>query len=280
MSGSAIAQAVAHLGARSITVLDVGARWGNAGAWWRLEPLAKMVGFEPDHVECARLNATAEAGCRFEPVALASVDGKATLHLTSDPSCCSLYAPNQKLIDRYPALGVMAPVGTAEVPTRSLDSWAAEAGCTDIRFIKIDVQGTELDVLRGATRALQGCVGLEVEVEFVPLYNGPLFSDVDQYLREHGFSLWRLSHLVHYSEHRRETPMTRTEVAVYDNVVVQHAASTGRLAWGNAIYFRDYAGLEQEADLLVLAALLEACGDLDGADGALLRRLTLKGQPT
>jgi hypothetical protein len=45
------------LGERSAIVLDAGARWGAEKAWWRLPPLAKLIGFEPDASECERLNA-------------------------------------------------------------------------------------------------------------------------------------------------------------------------------------------------------------------------------
>lgn len=56
--------------------------------------------------------------------------------------------------------------------------------------IKIDTQGTELDILRGSGRLLDNTLAVELEVEFVPQYiDQPLFSDVDAFMRQQGFTL-------------------------------------------------------------------------------------------
>ncbi|MBK7400938.1 MAG: FkbM family methyltransferase [Myxococcales bacterium] len=276
-------EATAHLaadilGKRSSTVLDVGARWGVDEAWYALDPLARVVGFEPDPVECARLNATIGASDKrdaatFVPVALGGSKGQAQLHVTREPGCSSLLPPNRALVARYPALDVMSPVSSLSVEVTTLAEWANERGSTDVAFMKLDVQGAELDVLRGAGATLDRCVGLELEVEFMPLYEGqPLFGDLDVFLRARGFSLWRISHLVHYAERHRDT-LEREESAAYDNVHVTAKAGAGRLAWGHAIYLRDFASLPDTPlllrELLELASLLDAMGESDGAAAAL-----------
>lgn len=49
--------------------------------------------------------------------------------------------------------------------------------------MKINTQGSELDVLKGATRTLRSLLGLEIEVEFVDLYKKtPLFDEIVQFL--------------------------------------------------------------------------------------------------
>ena len=99
---------------------------------------------------------------------------------------------------------------------------------------------------------------------------------MDVYLRSRGLSLWRLSHLVHYSE-RHSDRLLRSDVAVFDGVTTQFAAGGGRLAWGHALYFRDPKGLDEHTidgrrALLVEAALFDAAGEVD-ALAAILRRL-------
>jgi FkbM family methyltransferase len=79
------------------------------------------------------------------------------------------------------------PVDTTEmVDVRTVDSFVAEAGLTVVDLLKIDTQGTDLEVLRGAHNALQTGVvrHVMVEMNFVRMYAGqnePL--DVVQYLR-------------------------------------------------------------------------------------------------
>src|SRR5215813_8045416 len=70
------------LGERSAIVLDVGGRWGAEASWWRLAPLAKLIGFEPDAAECGRLNALRGGfGEEYVPLALSDSSGSATLHV-------------------------------------------------------------------------------------------------------------------------------------------------------------------------------------------------------
>ncbi|MFM8949052.1 MAG: FkbM family methyltransferase, partial [Acidimicrobiaceae bacterium] len=55
-------------------------------------------------------------------------------------------------------------------------------------FLKLDTQGSELDILHGATASLQNCLGLEVEVEFREMYQSqPLFGDLSKFLLDNDF---------------------------------------------------------------------------------------------
>lgn len=66
----------------------------------------------------------------------------------------------------------------------------------DIDILKLDLQGYELEALKGAERSLPSTKLVLIEVEFVPLYeNQPLFGDIDVFLRERGFFLLNLYEL-------------------------------------------------------------------------------------
>ena len=55
-------------------------------------------------------------------------------------------------------------------------------------MLKMDTQGTELQVLAGASRSLSQVYIIETEMELVPLYVGqPLATDVCAVLRDAGF---------------------------------------------------------------------------------------------
>ena len=78
-----------------------------------------------------------------------------------------------------------------EVPVRTLDGVLAEDPSVEpIDLLKIDVQGNELKVLRGAEQSLQRTRLIWIEVSFRPLYEGSaVFSEVYDFLYAHGFYL-------------------------------------------------------------------------------------------
>jgi FkbM family methyltransferase len=67
---------------------------------------------------------------------------------------------------------------------------------TTIDLMKLDVQGYEMEVLKGASELLKNTRIIFSEIEFVPIYeNQPLFSDIDNYLRSAGFQFTCFSEL-------------------------------------------------------------------------------------
>lgn len=278
----------AHLPDHSIRVLDVGARWGSKGAWWRLGPKVDLHGFEPDEAECKRLNASAARGETYYPVALGTMKQTETLHIASEAGGSSLLPlmdPTDPRIAPYPLISAYRQVGTAEVQTERYDEWSTTVPAlsyVDVDFVKADVQGFEMDVFLGMGSKLQNVLGVEAEVSFNEMYEGqPLFGDVAVVLRDAGLRVWRIDHLVHYQERHSER-LRRTVTAAYDNVHTTAAGGNGRLFWANAIFFRPPRTIPlhcptAERDLVVLAAFMESAGDMDGAAGCL--RWLLSGPP-
>jgi hypothetical protein len=67
-------------------------------------------------------------------------------------------------------------------------------GPDDKAFLKIDVQGSELDVLKGATEILDQVEIVQTELSLLPLYDGgPLLDSVVRYLDERRFALLGLA---------------------------------------------------------------------------------------
>lgn len=224
-----------------LVVVDVGCRWGPADVWTAFGQHVVVYGFDPDAAECERLQS--EAGeprvRRFIPRALGPSDQGATLHLTVEPACSSLYPPDPEVVRDRPALACATEVGTQPVELTSLDSWAAEARVSP-DFIKLDTQGSELGVLRGAEGALASVRAVEAEVEFNPIYSGqPLFGDVDAFLRDRGFVLWRLKNLVHYGLPGGPAEVTVPDDHYFDSVPCHVEGGGGQLFWANAFYVRE-----------------------------------------
>lgn len=76
-----------------------------------------------------------------------------------------------------------------------------------VDFIKIDVQGYELEVLKGADRLLcESVAAVYSEAQMVPLYEGAaLYSDIDQFLRRRGFEMYRIQEIFSNGPEERTT---------------------------------------------------------------------------
>ena len=84
-----------------------------------------------------------------------------------------------------------------EVEAKKLDSLKIDK----IDFIKIDVQGYNLEVLKGSTEALKKAIGIEIECEFKEIYkNQSLFKDVDEYLSKHNFEVCDFTDIIRWTE--------------------------------------------------------------------------------
>lgn len=80
------------------------------------------------------------------------------------------------------------------VEVRTLDSFIEPFGLASKILLKADVQGFELEVLKGASRCLEMAELLVIEVSFRQVYiDGPLAHQVIAYLGAHGFRIYDIS---------------------------------------------------------------------------------------
>jgi FkbM family methyltransferase len=223
-----------------LVVVDAGCRWGASPAWEALRDHLEVIGFDPDEEECARLNALGAPGRRYVPLALGAATGEARLHLTVEPACSSLYPPDPTVVEERPLLRLARPAGLGSIAVTRLDEWLRGAGVTRVDALKLDVQGAELAVLEGAGSALADVRAVEIEVTFNRIYDGqPLFADIDRFLRERGFVLWRLRDLVHYGLADASSEHRATEHHFFDSRPAPFVAQGGQLFWANAFYVPD-----------------------------------------
>jgi hypothetical protein len=150
----------------------------------------------------------------------------------------------------------------------SLDDWAAEAGVHQIDFLKLNVQGGELEILNGAGTVLGGMLGILVEVAFVESYLArPMFIDIDAFLRRAGFTFFDL--LAHHYVGRAAAPVTAQHLTLIEPKLGQRISAWGQLIEGHALYLRDPiapgAGRLDAARALKLAGLAEAYGQIEFA---------------
>ncbi len=179
-------------------VVDVGASGGVEGHWTALGRAVRHVAFEPDAAECARLNAAnRDAGVVYYPYALAGRTGTRTFHVRGFGAGCSFFpcTDRRALARFFPDDFVASLVGEREVvlDVVAFDDFAARERLPPPDFMKLDVEGAELEILEGAPRALEGLLGACVEVHFdETLAPAAPFWRVDRFMQAQGFRLFDL----------------------------------------------------------------------------------------
>jgi FkbM family methyltransferase len=229
----------------SLIFVDIGARGGVHSRWRRLLPRLHVISFDADP-EAEFDSALPRKNQTIIKKALAQSAREATLYLCTKPAVSSLYRPDIARIEDWTDPSRFAVEKEISVVTSTLDVELAEHGVRRADFIKIDTQGSELDILKGAEAVLENCLGIECEVEFMPMYQDqPCFADVDIYLRSKGFELFDI---------RRTYWKSR-----FGNGV-----DKGRLIFGDALYLRTPAafrkGSNDEATLNRAIQIYEAYG--------------------
>lgn len=191
------------VGGADLQFVDIGGRGSALSVLATLSPYADYFVSEPDREEADRLRVALPKRRPWRRVvvmdeAIGSSPGTATLYLTRSPGMSSLLEPNRDECNRFYLGDKFLVVDTATVPMLSLDEAATRYGFTEAAFLKVDTQGTELDILRSGAQLLnRSVVSIQTEAEFRPFYKGqPLFADLDGYLREQGFSLVSLDRTI------------------------------------------------------------------------------------
>jgi FkbM family methyltransferase len=111
----------------------------------------------------------------------------ATMHITKDDDSSSLLPVTQRQSSLFPGATEME---TRQVNVLPLSQVLGGISIPRASLLKIDVQGLELEVLRGCEDMLQGFSKIYVECSFVELYIGQaLAHEVIAFLHQHGFRL-------------------------------------------------------------------------------------------
>lgn len=176
--------------------IDGGACHGDFTALLLSEfPAAKVHAFEPNAALCSELAGRyADArGVRIWNLALHERAGQVDLRVHADPGTSSLLP--RPCDDRRYYHSSDRVVATLPVPAISLDAFVAEHAPDGVGLLKLDTQGSELSILRGAGEALGRWAIDVIYTEFfvVPHYEGaPLLADLMAYLDRYGYSLFDL----------------------------------------------------------------------------------------
>jgi len=95
--------------------------------------------------------------------AVGEIEGERILHITKSDASASFYSVRAEYSDRY--LEILSEQMEVPVPVRALDDLGPTyASPGDNVFVKVDVQGAELDVIRGGKEFLKACLGIQIEL--------------------------------------------------------------------------------------------------------------------
>lgn len=175
------------------TVLDVGANIGQFAMGLRESGYkGRIISFEPLSEAYSHLliNSKNDPNWIIAPrMAIGSEEGKKTINMSGNFVSSSILKMTNIHIKGAPE---SAYVGSEEIYINKLDNiWKTFFKNKDNIFIKIDVQGYESQVLKGATNILSKIKGIQIELSLVPLYeNQLLFRDMLDYITSLGFELW------------------------------------------------------------------------------------------
>ena len=173
-------------------IFDVGANKGQfAAVALVLSGASHIYCFDPLPSSAKFLNKL-QSHCRqtitFFQIALSDVTGFADLHIATAADSSSLL-PLSSLQQRI--FGVVDTGSKISVDTQTLDD--INLPIPTHSLLKIDVQGCELMVLRGASATLSKFDYIYVESSCVELYsNQPLFDELNMFLGANGFGLARV----------------------------------------------------------------------------------------
>jgi FkbM family methyltransferase len=184
------------------TVFDVGAHEGETYLELRRRfPAARIYCVEPYSAAFEALARRLAGDARAQAIraALGDTDGEATLHCHRRSHWNSLL-PDSATIGRLVPAPLISPAGSEPCEVRRLDTLCRDLRVDHIDLLKLDAQGFELHILRGAgdlltTRRIRL---IHTEVSLAHYYDGQCsFEALVAYLRSNGYGLVDLYVLDH-----------------------------------------------------------------------------------
>lgn len=206
------------------TLADVGAMGGIAGKWDVLEGNMKVIAFEADEREYAKLTSTDRV--QYLNFLIHGKKEDLTFHISRESGKSSIFSPNLELLSRFPRVERFEVVDRVHCPAdkvRSFDDLYQEGFVKDLDFLKLDTEGSELSILQGGgARMLPNVFGVQCEVEFIEKCQGqPLFRQVDEFMAAQGFVLMDL----------RRAFWKRNDFFDY--------VGKGQMVFGDVLYFKN-----------------------------------------
>lgn len=209
-----------------IKVLDIGARGGEQKDLSPLAPFSKLYLVEADRKEARKLNLSYSTSPWKETVVIPLAIGvrkNSYLYLTSKPGLSSLLKPNDVVVGKFFNSVEWDVKKRVRVKTHALDQIALKFKLTDISVVKLDTQGTELEILKSGSKYIEpSLMAVFIETELLQFYKSqPLFTQVHSHLEALGFEMVDLKRSFMRRHHTPELAYSKKD-----------------LTWFHCLYFR------------------------------------------
>ncbi len=178
-------------------ILDAGAHYGNETiAMARRWVDGKIYAMEPNpHAFEILSNAVSEIDSILcYPFALSDRSGKAPFYVCHGSSGDNpIYEHASSLLKPSPSMEIHYKGPMVQAECKNLDEWLREMNLDRIDFLNLDLQGSELQVLKASPKTLSMVAAIQIHTYFYPFRVGmAAYPDVRAFLESHGFKL--LSH--------------------------------------------------------------------------------------
>jgi FkbM family methyltransferase len=169
-----------------ISLLDIGAAGDIEPRWKKISSFLNYIGVEPDERSYENLKKKKYKCFKYTiiPKALWSSLTSIKYNQYKGWEQSSHFKPNLNFTSKFPQNERFNIDKTKIIEVDTIDNLIKET----VDFIKIDTQGAELEIIKGAKDKITKVLGLEIELGVASIYQGqPLFHDIYKKMKELNF---------------------------------------------------------------------------------------------
>ena len=176
---------------RNLTIFDIGAHKGQTSLYFnKIFDKSHIYAFEPSPVlfESFQKNTSRHSNIKSYNFGLGEIPTSAYLSNPSSDLCGQVRFENEDSFQK--------------IKLESINNFCSEQNISQIDLLKIDTEGHEISVLKGASELLNSCAIKAIYLECDFNIDDPqhtFFHDIFNYLTERSFAFHGLFEVIHYS---------------------------------------------------------------------------------